>query len=589
MMLLPMVASADAVEIDGIYYNLIKGKIAEVTTNPDKYSGEVIIPSTVTYNEVEYSVKSIGVNAFRNSQITVVEIPSSITSINSGAFAYCSYLVKVIVKDIDAWCRINFQEIESNPLNGNSGLGFLYSDYSTKIEHLVIPNSVSSIGDYAFVGCSSITSVEIEGDVTSIGDYAFGYCDNLTSVNLPNSVNHIGKNAFFCCYGLTSINIPYGITEIEDGTFNGCTSLTTVNLPNSVTTIGSSGFRYCTALASIIIPNSVTSIKSEAFWNCTELTSITIPNGVTTIKRRTFADCSKLKTAIVGNGVTKIEENAFYGCTNLSYVSIGSNISIIGTKAFKNCGELSDVYCYAEDVPTTSSDAFDSSYPEYITLHVPESSIDAYKDATPWSNFLDVVALSPSINVSVTSAKYATFCDAVSRDFSASGITVYSARANDNSVSFYEVTDGIVPPNTGVVLYSATEINNVAIPLTTASSTHDYSSNEMIGVNVGTTVALDGVGAKKNYILANGGSGVGFYKAKAAGAKLAAHKAYLSTATAAATAREFLGFDDSETTALESIIKTQKADGQYYNLNGQRVAQPTKGLYIVNGKKVIIK
>ena len=191
-----------------------------------------------------------------------------------------------------------------------------------------------------------------------------------------------------------------------------------------------------------------------------------------------------------------------------------------------------------------------------------------------------------TINASVTSAQYATFCDEIARDFSASGITVYAATASATSVAFDEVTDGVVPANTGVVLYSASVLNDVAIPATTKTATYDFSANEMVGVNSQTTIALDGGSGKTNYILANGGSGVGFYKAAVGGAKLAAHKAYLSTATASAS-RDFLGFNE-ETTGVNEV-KTQKVDGEYYNLAGQRVAQPTKGLYIVNGKKVIMK
>lgn len=191
----------------------------------------------------------------------------------------------------------------------------------------------------------------------------------------------------------------------------------------------------------------------------------------------------------------------------------------------------------------------------------------------------------PTIAVSVTSVKYATFCDEIARDFSASGITVYAATATSTKVDFDEVTDGIVPANTGVVLYSATTKSDVAIPAAATASSYDFSSNEMIGINAKTSIAYAGEGSKKNYILANGTSGVGFYKAAVGGANLAAHKAYLST-TAAVTGRDFLGFED-ETTGIEKVEAAQQTVGEYYNLAGQRVANPTKGLYIVNGKKVI--
>jgi len=191
----------------------------------------------------------------------------------------------------------------------------------------------------------------------------------------------------------------------------------------------------------------------------------------------------------------------------------------------------------------------------------------------------------PTIAVSISSAKYATFSDEVARDFYASGITVYAATATASSVEFDEVTDGIVPANTGVVLYSETTKSDVAIPVATTDASYDFTDNEMVANVAVTNIAYAGEGSKKNYILANGGSGVGFYKAAVGGANLGAHKAYLSTATAAA-ARDFLGFEDN-TTGIEKVEGIQQNVGEYYNLAGQRVANPTKGLYIVNGKKVI--
>ncbi len=199
------------------------------------------------------------------------------------------------------------------------------------------------------------------------------------------------------------------------------------------------------------------------------------------------------------------------------------------------------------------------------------------------------VAIEPTdINVSVTSAKYATFSDHVARDFSTSGITVLKAVPDNNGkVDLEEITDGIVPANEGVVLFSDDEVN-AAIPATKATGTGDFSDNEMVANVVKTWITDDGGSSKVNYILSNGTNGVGFYKAKAAGANLAAHRAYLSTA-ATAGARDYLEFSFGETTAITKVENTKQNVEGYYNLNGQRIANPTKGLYIVNGKKVVIK
>ncbi len=202
--LLPIVASADAVEIDGIYYNLTTGtKTAEVTAKPSgKYAGTVVIPASVTYGSVTYSVTSIGIYAFYNC--------TSLTSIT-------------------------------------------------------IPNSVTSIGNWAFCNCSGLTSITIPEGVKSIEIYVFAGCSSLTSVTIPNSVTSIGSSAFERCTRLASITIPNSLTSIGSSAFERCTGLTSITIPNSVTSIGDYAFRECTGLTSITIPNSVTSIEDGAF------------------------------------------------------------------------------------------------------------------------------------------------------------------------------------------------------------------------------------------------------------------------------------------------------------------------------------
>ena len=215
-----------------------------------------------------------------------------------------------------------------------------------------------------------VTYSDVEYDVTSIGSWAFSNCSGLTSISIPNNVTSLGSSVFYNCSGLTSVTIGNSVTNIGSSAFEGCSNLTSINIPNSVTIIGSSAFNSCYRLTSVTIPNSVTSIKSGAFSSCSGLTSVTI-----------------------GNSVTSIGDYAFFGCSALTYITIGSGVESIGLSAFTYCNNLTDVYCYAEEVPSTSTDAFDSSNINYATLHVPASAYEDYLTTSPWGSFGTIVAL----------------------------------------------------------------------------------------------------------------------------------------------------------------------------------------------------
>jgi hypothetical protein len=146
----------------------------------------------------------------------------------------------------------------------------------------------------------------------------------------------------------------------------------------------------------VTIPNSVTSIDEYAFFNCSSLMSLTIPNSVTSIGDWAFGSCSGLTSVTIPNNVTSIGNGAFSWCSGLTYVTIGNGIRDIGSMTFASCKELLDVYCYAEDVPSTQSDAFQDSYTEFVTLHVPAASVEAYNAAEPWNKFKDIVPLTNS-------------------------------------------------------------------------------------------------------------------------------------------------------------------------------------------------
>ena len=559
--LLPLVASAEKVEIDGIWYNLVsKAKQAEVTykgdsynSYNDEYSGSFTIPATVTYDGVAYSV--------------------------------------------------------------------------------------TSIGEYAFYKCSSLKSITLPEGVTSIGYAAFGYCTSLTAITLPEGVTSIGGGAFSHCSSLTAINIPEN---------------------SQLTSIGYFAFGCCTSLTAITIPEGVTSISHDAFHECTSLTAITIPEGVTSIEGFTFYDCSSLTAIVLPKSVKDIYSNAF-----------------------ANCPELTDVYCYAESVPSTEADAFDGSYPEYVTLHVPAGALETYKSKAPWSSFGTIVSLTEEKVTSITlNQSTATLTEGQtltliatvepgyatnkavtwsSTDFDvaavdnngkvtaiAPGTATITATANDGSgvsaqcevtveaATYVSITVNQYDSGTycseyaldfsnveGLKAYAATGYNKKTkvVTLTRVMTTQpgeglfikgesgtymvpiieeadDNTLNMLVGTLTDTPVnaqSTDGLYANYKYTIKADESEPSFYQF-ADGSTLSAGKAYLQIPVAwlpaTTEARSIsLRFEEGEgTTDIEnSEIKNQNSEF-VYDLYGRRVDNPVKGsIYIVGGKKKVVK
>ena len=417
------VANADGVTI---YYKYINNSTELAVTcrgiyysDYSEYSGNVVIPETVTYNDKTYSVTSIGDYAFSGcGGLTEVTIPNSVTSIGESAFSGCTGLTEVTIgnsvtsigssafrgctaltsvtfhcKEIGSWFSYNSSIKEVIIGNEVTSIGDYAFYFCTGLTEVTIGNSVTSIGDLAFNGCTGLTEVTIGNSVTSIGIYVFAGCTGLTEVTIPNSVTSIGSEAFGGCTGLTEVNFnATNCTKMSSGAplFYECSSLTTVNIGDNVETIPYYVFWGCTGLTSVTIPNSVTSIGYGAFLECTGLTSVTIPNSVTSIGSGAFSYCTGLtsievesgntkydsrdncnaiietstntlvcgcKNTIIPNSVTSIGSEAFWGCTGLTEVNIPNSVTSIGNRAFLGCTGLTEVNIL-NSVTSIGSEAF---------------------------------------------------------------------------------------------------------------------------------------------------------------------------------------------------------------------------------------
>ena len=331
--------------------------------------------TSLTSIVIPNSVVKIGALAFWYcSSLTSVTIPDSVTSIGDRAFDDCTSLTNISVNENNA----NYSSLNGDLYNKGQTTLIQYSIGKTD-NSFIIPDSVTSIGEYAFSECTSLTSVTIPNSVTSIGNRAFSWCDSLTSVTIPNSVTSIGELAFSWCDSLASVTIGDSVTSIGEDAFYYCSSLTNISvdennanyssldgnlynkdkttlvqyaigktdtsfvIPNSVTSIGKGAFEDCTSLTSVTIPDSVTSIGKGAFEDCTSLTSVVIPDGVTSIGWYAFDSCDSLASVTIGDGVTSIGWYAFYSCDSLASVVIPDSVTSIGSYAFYSCDSLTSI------------------------------------------------------------------------------------------------------------------------------------------------------------------------------------------------------------------------------------------------------
>ena len=412
LLFLPMlqITVSASEKIDGIYYNLDSTKnTAEVVFHVRYYyKGDVVIPSSVTYGGVDYSVTRILPDAFKgSSELTSITIPSSVTSIGGGIFQDCTSLTSINIEEGNT--------VYDSRENCNAVIETATNTLIMGCKGSTIPNSVTSIGKNAFLGCTALTSINIPNHLTTIGESAFEGCTGLTSLTIPKSVYTIGKDAFKDCGNLTKIELNNNAIVSKDYDYNSavnaifgsqvkeyvigedvksigkyafysCPNLSSVKMSNNITSIGESAFSECRSLTSVDMSDNLTSIGDRAFYGCRSLNSITIPSGVTNLELTTFYECigltkvvlnsnaivskdypltssfsryfgPQVKEYVLGEEITGIGKNSFDSCTALTSVNIPSSVTSIGEGAFQNCINLTSI-SIPKNVTSIGDDVF---------------------------------------------------------------------------------------------------------------------------------------------------------------------------------------------------------------------------------------
>ena len=572
--------------------------------------------------------------------ITLNERTTSGKAIKKSAMRHlCSKLLLTAL--ISMLCATSFaHDIEV----ANSDGVKIYYNYNSKLSGLTVTFRGDQCTDYWYEYSGNVVipeSVTHNGNtyiVKGIGKEAFWGCSGLTSVTIPESVTSIGQSAFSSCSSLTSVTIPNGVTSIEQSAFSGCSSLTTVTIPNSVTSISQYAFNNCSGLTSVTIPNSVTTIGERTFYNCSSLTSVTIGNSVTSIGQYAFNGCSSLTSVIIPNSVTTIGERTFYNCSSLTNVTIPNSVTSIGSAAFYNCSNLTAVKVGMENPVSITSGTFSNR--TNAILYVPRGSKEAYEAANYWKEFKEIVEYAPVILLDETSvddpASYPVTMDVkvqrtikggewntICLPFAMTGeqaaealgsveladfIDYQATKKGDKTISIMinftpvSAADGM-EANHPYLIKTADDIDeftvsevmlvpdeeNAQTAFTTEEDGQTVSKGYMKGIYHAQTV----VPADNLFVSANK-----FYYSTGK-TKMMAYRAYFYLAdrldrNESASAKISFMFNESSTNRIEDVEVRPAASSAIFDIQGRKVADSAdglqglpKGIYIINGKKVV--
>lgn len=610
LLLCATAVSAHDFEVDCIYYRVTNESVKEVAVSfygnafdeiDDEYIGYVVIPSNVIYNNTHYTVTSIDSEAFWGcSSVTGISIPNSISSIDGSAFKDCNKIKKV--------------ELDCNTIGA-------WFNGITSITDVVLGSNVHTIGSSAFKDCTSLENLKVSDKTETI--YSDAFENTLWAANQPDGLLIINN----CLFGSTNvvsgkIVIPDNVTVIgttgiwvgtaTQGVFQGNNNITDVIIHDKVTAIGGNAFYGCSSITDIVIPNSVTTIGDGAFYKCSSLKSVKISDNVKYLgggfSYGVFESCASLENVVIPNSVEYLG-GIFYGCIGLKSVTLGSGVRHINSEIFNSCKSLSSIISY---IPADSL-VVPSGFYEHIryfnlygvdvencTLYVPHGATEKYASTDGWSVFKNIVELPGDFELVVSNAGYATLY----LDYAVKipeGIEAYIAKDFEGEILKMENVSDVLPANTAVVVkanpgnYIFEEINDNDIPQITGNLLKGTVKKTFINSNNDT----------EYYVLSIVDGEVGMYRALLSNNRFInnANKAYLPLnrkglgiydneefdTSAGGQLSNGFRFDFGGTTVIDDVENENVTVKTVYDLFGRAVENPTNGIYIIDGKKVLVK
>lgn len=317
-------------------------------------TGDIVIPETVRHNGTDYTVTSVQNNAFTHNDITSIVLPNTVSVMGDACFSSCINLVSV-----------------------------------------TLPAGLTSLGNSMFSSCFSLTSIDLPHGLVSIGGGCFSSCYNIKSVILPDGVKELGDQCFRSCMGLESVTLPDGLVSMGYGCFSSCISLKSVDLPNSITSLGDDCFSGCSSLKSVVVPGSVGKLGKKCFSSCDSLESVVLSYGIKELGENCFYECKSLKSVTLPDGLTDLRSKCFLNCTSLSSITLPNSLTNIESRCFENCSQLKSV-TLPEGITQLNNDTF-SECSSLVSIKLPESIIGLGSDCFSYCTSLVSITLPAGI------------------------------------------------------------------------------------------------------------------------------------------------------------------------------------------------